>query len=153
MTDSRGKVLPQPVEPFMPHRLPMRMVDRLLRCSDERAEVEAWLDANHLLIGEDGRLEPLAALELLAQAQAAAQGYRDWLAHKPVRTGYLVGISNFELLATAGVGERLLVRVTTCAELGDFALIEGEILAEDRILARGSLKLWLKPEDGAGRND
>jgi len=121
----------------------MRLVETLLSCDSESAEVEALVEGKHLLLGVDGRLDPLTAIELLAQAQATAQGYRDLSAGKPVKMGYLVGISSFELQDSARRGERIIIRVTTSAEMGDFALVTGEVRANDRLLAQGALKLWI----------
>lgn len=139
---------PLAAESYMPHRLPMRLVDQLLFCDENRAEVEAHVDPSHLLLDSNGRLEKMTAIELLAQAQAVAQGYRDSQAGEPVKTGYLVGISRFRIHSSARTGERLHIHVATTAELGDFALVEGEIRAEGRLLAQGALKLWVNSPGG-----
>lgn len=135
---------PLPAEPYMPHRLPMRLVEWLLSCNEETAAVEALVTEGNLLLDPDGRLEPLTAVELLAQAQAVAHGYRSQQRDKPVRMGYLVGVSNFELFDCARIGERLRIQVATTTEMGDFALIEGDIRAGERLLAKGTLKLWIQ---------
>jgi len=141
---------PLAAEPFIPHRPPMRLVESLLSCGAEQAEVEVCVETGNLLLGVDGRLESLTAVEMLAQAQAVAQGYRDRQAGKLVRMGYLVGIRNFEEFDQARLGERLRIRVVTKVELGDFALVEGEIRAGSRLLAQGELKLWI--DSGEGEN-
>ncbi len=134
--------LPQPAEGFIPHRLPMRLIDELLESAGGTATVAATI-ADGLLTGTDGRLAEAGLVEILAQAFAAMQGYEDSRLGQPIRRGFLVGIRSFRVAGTARAGDRLRVHLRTVGRLGGFALAEGEIRRGEELLAGGTLKLWI----------
>ncbi len=120
--------LPMAAEALIPHRLPMRQVDRLLEYREgEEATVEALIDAANPLLDGDGELGEVALVEMLAQSFAAVQGYADSLAGKPVGQGFLVGISKMTIEGPARLGDRLLIRIRPIAALEAFVVVEGEV--------------------------
>ena len=142
--------LPMPAEKFIPHRLPMRLVDALISCAETGAEIEAIPSADCILVGADGILDEAALVELLAQSYAVAKGYDDLLQGKPISEGYLVGVRKFHILHPARAGERLLVRIKTVGSFEGFAVAEGEVEREGELIARGTIKLWLVNQAGKG---
>lgn len=136
-------ILPLPAERFIPHRPPMRLVERLLSYDDAAGEVEAILAADSILIDADGTLDAVALVELLAQSYAVIKGYDDRLQGKEVSEGYLVGVRKMRVTGCAHAGERLLVRIRTVGSFEGFAVVEGEIENASEIIARGTLKLWI----------
>ena len=136
-------LLPLAAEELIPHRLPMRLIDRLLEIDGTNGVVEALVAAEGPLMSADGRLEDVALTELLAQAYAAVKGYADLCDDQPVKQGFLVGIKKLVKLLPAQAGDRLLIRVKTLAELDDFAVAEGEIWRGKELLARGEIKVWV----------
>ncbi len=135
--------LPLAAEELIPHRLPMRLVERLLEIDGKNGVVEALVAAECPLVDEAGRLEDIALIELIAQGYAALKGYLDRLEDKPVRQGFLVGIKKLVRLETAKVGERLRIEIRTLAELDDFAVAEGQIWRGEKMVARGEIKVWI----------
>jgi predicted hotdog family 3-hydroxylacyl-ACP dehydratase len=136
--------LPMAAEGLIPHRLPMRQIDRLLEYSDGvQATVEALIDAENPLLDEDGQLAEVALVEMLAQSFAAVQGYADSLAGKPIGQGFLVGISQITIEGTARLGDRLLIHIRPIAALEGFVVVEGEVSLGNQTLASGKLKLWI----------
>lgn len=136
--------LPLEAEELIPHRLPLRMVDRLLEIDGKNGVVEALVAADSPLVSTDGWLEDVALTELLAQAYAAIKGYSDQLEGKPVKRGFLVGIKKVVKLLSAQMGDRLIINIKTLAELGDFAVAEGEIWRDKDLLARAEIKVWIQ---------
>lgn len=136
--------LPMEAEELIPHRLPMRLIDRLLEIDGKNGVVETLVVAECPLVAVDGQLEDIALIELLAQSYAAVKGYCDRLDGKPVRQGFLVGIKKVDWLQTVRVGDRLRIKINTLAELGDFAVADGEVWSGDAMVARGEIKVWLK---------
>lgn len=141
--------LPVPAESLIPHRLPMRLVDRLLSFGDRLGVAEATIPPDCPLVSPDGRLDPAALIELMAQAYAVVKGYDDRLHNKPVKEGFLVGIRQVRLLGRAFAGDHLQVRINTIKTFEGFAVAEGHVLRGAELIASGTLKLWV-PEDGAG---
>jgi predicted hotdog family 3-hydroxylacyl-ACP dehydratase len=135
--------LPLEAEELIPHRLPMRMVDRLLEINGKNGVVEALVAAECPLVSAEGWLDDVALAELLAQAYAAVKGYCDLLEKKQAKQGFLVGIKNVERLMSAKSGDGLKIYINTLAELGDLAVAEGEIWRGDELIARGEIKVWV----------
>ncbi len=138
-----GLTLPLEVEQLIPHRLPMRLVDRLLAIDGKNGVVEAMVVVDSPLVAADGRLEDVALIELLAQAYAAVKGYCDLLDDKPVKQGFLVGIKKLTWLKSALAGDCLRIEIRTLAELGDFAVAEGDVWCGNTMLAHGEIKVWI----------
>jgi predicted hotdog family 3-hydroxylacyl-ACP dehydratase len=135
--------LPLPAEAFIPHRPPMRLVERLLSYADGAGEVEAILGADSILVNADGTLDAVALVELLAQGYAVVKGYDDRLQGKAVSEGYLVGVRKMRVSGCARAGERLSIRIRTVGSFEGFAVVEGEIENASEIIASGTLKLWI----------
>lgn len=135
--------LPIEAEGLIPHRLPMRMVDCLLEIDGKNGVVEALVAVDCPLVSTDGRLEDAALIELMAQAYAVIKGYCDLIEKKPVKQGFLVGIKKFDRLLSAHIGDRLKININTLAELGDFAVAEGEVWRDEELLACGQIKVWV----------
>ncbi len=135
--------LPLPAEELIPHRLPMRLVDRLLEIDGKNGVVEASVAFDCPLVDADGTLEDIALVELIAQSYAALKGYLDQQENKPVRQGFLVGIKELAKLETVKAGESLRIEITTLGELEDFAVAEGLIWCAEKLVARGEIKVWI----------
>ena len=135
--------LPLPAEQFIPHRPPMRLVERLLSYGDGAGVVEAILAEDSLLVASDGTLDPVALVELLAQGYAVIKGYDDRLQGKEISEGYLVGVRKLCIVGQAHAGEPLLIRIRTIGSFEGFAVAEGEIAGATAIIASGTIKLWI----------
>lgn len=138
--------LPVGAEALIPHRPPMRLVDRLVAFDGQAGVVEARVAADGLLVDADGHLAPVAAVEFLAQAFAAVKGYADRLQGLPVKRGFLVGSRRVRLFADLRAGDRLEIAVRTVGTLEGFAVAEGEILRDGERVAAGTVKLWVPEE-------
>lgn len=136
--------LPVDAEQLIPHRLPLRMIDRLLEIDGKSGVVEAQVAADCPLVSADGELEGVALTELLAQTYAAVKGYTDRLEGKPVKQGFLVGIKKSVKLLSAQRGDHLRINIRTIAEIGDFAVAEGEIWRGEELLANAEIKVWIQ---------
>lgn len=140
--------LPLPAEAFIPHRPPMRLVERLLSYGDGAGVVEANLAADSILVNVDGTLDAVALVELLAQGYAVIKGYDDRLQGKEVSEGYLVGVRKLRITGCVRAGERLLIHIRTVGSFEGFAVVEGEIESASGTIASGSIKLWIVGDGG-----
>ena len=130
--------LPIDAELLVPHRRPVCMIDRLVEYRDESGIVEALVRSGNLLVGEDGILDRIAFMELIAQAYAAFKGYHDMLHEKPVKKGFLVVVKHMECKGEAFLGDLLRINVSTVSEVGGFAIAEGTVTRNDEVLASGT---------------
>lgn len=135
--------LPLAAENLVPHRLPMRLVDQLLEIEEKNGVVEAVIATDCPLLSEDGQLEDVALVELIAQGYATLKGYLDRRDNKPIRQGFLVGIKKFVTLQPVCSGDRLRIDIETLAELDDFAVAQGQIWRSATLIAQGEIKIWI----------
>lgn len=135
--------LPLAAQELIPHRPPMRLVERLLEVDGKNGVVEARIGSAALLIDAEGMLEELALVEIMAQSYATLKGYIDRRDQLPVRQGFLVGIKKMVCYASVQADDLLQVHIRTIAELEDFAVAEGEIRRGDEVIAAGDVKVWI----------
>ena len=143
MKDRPDLTLPMPVEMLLPHRKPMCLVDRLVEFADASGVVEALIDRESPLVGEDGSLDRIALIELIAQSYATVRGYSDLLHGDEVKKGFLVAAKTIEVKKAAAVGDVLRISVTTTGEYGDFTLADGVVRSGGEILASGNITVWV----------
>jgi predicted hotdog family 3-hydroxylacyl-ACP dehydratase len=139
--------LPTDAETYMLHRPPLRLIQSLLRVEEGYAEAQTTLSAGDVGVGPDGKLEPTALLEMVAQTYAAAQGYDQRKTGTPAGLGYLVGVSDFRIEHRPAAGQQLLIRITSSCSFGSFYLIDGQVLCESRVVAGGTLKVWVQSDE------
>ena len=135
--------LPMPAETFIPHRLPMRLVETLVSHGDAAGLVEAIPGADSILADAEGAIDEVALVELLAQGYAVVKGYDDLMNGREISKGYLVGVKKLRIAAAARIGERLQVRIRTVGCFEGFAVAEGEIERGAEVIASGTIKLWI----------
>ncbi len=139
-----GLALPLAAEQLIPHRLPMRLVDRLLSVAGNSCTVAAQVGADCPLVDDDGLLEEVAMVELIAQSYAMLKGYQEQLEGASVRHGFLVGVKQVACHAAARTGDSLRIEIETLAELDDFAVAAGQVWRGEELLAAGEVKVWLQ---------
>lgn len=145
-----GLSLPIDAERLIPHRRPMRLVDRLLACSGGAGMTETWIPEDSVMAAADGALDPAALVELIAQSYAAVKGYADLAAGMPVSEGFLVGIRKLAVTGKAYANERLLTTLKTIGSFEGFAVVEGTVTRDGEKLAAGTIKLWITGPAGTG---
>jgi len=142
--------LPMPAETFIPHRLPMRLVDTLLSYGDLSGVVEATVRPDSSLVNGAGKLDEVALVELVAQSYAVIKGYDDVSRGRKISEGFLVGVKRFRIAGEAQAGERLLVKISTVGSFEGFAVAEGEVERAGSIVASGTIKLWITGDASEG---
>jgi predicted hotdog family 3-hydroxylacyl-ACP dehydratase len=140
--------LPADTEMYMLHRSPLRLVRTLLRVEDDQAEAQTVLEVGDVGVGPDGKVEAAVLLELVAQAYAASQGYKDRLADKASNIGYLVGAQDFDVEQLPAAGRPLAIKIKSSCAFEDFHFVEGQVLCEGTVVAHGTLKVWVQPHGG-----
>ena len=134
-------------ESVVPHRPRMLLVDEVALDGDREGEARTMVKADWPVLAPGGRLLEAAFFELMAQSYAAVSGLGQPLngAGDSPRPGFLVGLKRITILGRAFVGDQLRIRVRGVAELGDFAVFEGEVLKEGEVLACGQVKVFSPP--------
>ena len=136
--------LPKDAEDFIPHRKPMRLIDRLLESDGDSAVAEACFEADSPFVVDDsGRIEPLALVELIAQSYAAGKGHEDLSEGKESSKGYLVSISKAHFGGVVFAGRKLVIKIRTEESFDDFYIAAGEVFQEEQMVAKASLTIWV----------
>jgi predicted hotdog family 3-hydroxylacyl-ACP dehydratase len=142
----RSLSLPIDVESLVPHREPIRFVDRLLECTENSVVAEAVLKAENVLADIDGSIHSVIFIELIAQTYAAFKGYLEVARGKPARKGFLVAVRDLAITGELVVGDRAIITVTTVTIFGAFAVIDGTVIKDGVQIASANLKLWMPEE-------
>lgn len=135
--------IPIDAECLVPHRRPVCLIDRLVKYDERSGVCEAVIREKNPLIDDDGMLDPVAYVELIAQTYAAFKGYHDRIHKIPVRKGFLVSVKHMDTRGEACLGDSLQITVETMSEVGDFAVARGIVTLRGEVLASGSLTLWI----------
>lgn len=143
---NRSLNFPIEAEQLIPHRPPLRLVDRLLSCDGLQGVVESTLPSDSICLGDNGSIEQAAMVELMAQSFAAVKGYADLDGKTTGRRGYLVGVKRFTFQGRAYGGDRLLIYISKTGETDEYALAEGRVERGDEVLASGNLMVWIPGE-------
>ena len=142
--------LPLEADKLIPHRKPVCMVDRLVAFKDQTGTVETVVSLENALIEDNGQLDQMAVTEMIAQACAAAKGYEDRLSNDPMKLGYLVGIKKLQFFGKAFAGDKLQISVRTVGAIGGFTVVEGKVFCNQKIIAAGTIKLWVPEPESIG---
>ena len=90
------------LEGIIPHRPPMRLIDRLDEVNEDKAICIAYISAEHVFY--DKQIKGVYAwvgIEMMAQASAALAYFQgDEAAHAP-RRGFMISVRNFKAQCTS----------------------------------------------------
>jgi predicted hotdog family 3-hydroxylacyl-ACP dehydratase len=131
------------VEALIPHRPPMRWIDRLVECTETTARAEVSCGPDHFAVA-GGFVRETALIECMAQTAAAALGERARArggTEQPA-AGMLAAIANFRVTGSAPAGKMLEVEVRELKRFGPMLLIAGTVTGDQGVIATGELTLY-----------
>ena len=154
-------ILPTQARQIVPHREGMCLLDTLEiyeLVPDEHAVATACIPEDHFFVSSAGNgpglLDEAVFVELIAQAYAAAAGYREMSGElseeifegSGPKGGYLVGVSEFKVYNSCSAGQKMTIDVRTTGEFADFKIARGEVFNGAELLASGNVTLWVPNE-------
>jgi predicted hotdog family 3-hydroxylacyl-ACP dehydratase len=138
---------PQPIAPFVPHRGPMCLLDRLVEADEERAVAEVDVPFDGLFVC-DGEVPAWVGIEYMAQAIAAWAGARAVRAGGRPRLGFLLGSRRYEARC-AGFPSGVTLRVEARCELigsNGLGMFDCRILLGGDTVATARVSVFEPPE-------
>lgn len=122
----------------LPHRPPMRLLDEVIEASGRKLVVRVRIGDDHILLDDEGKVTPLLAIELFAQAAAALLVWLGGKAGAPSVTGYLLGTRKLDMHAECFVpGDELDVVVEESWSTPGLAQLNGELYRGGELVASG----------------
>jgi radical SAM protein with 4Fe4S-binding SPASM domain len=138
--------LPLAVEGLVPHMPPMCIVDELLSVDEKTFTTRVKVSKDSIFVGEDGVLDEVVHLEILAQSMAAWKGFKN-LKDKKAPEGYLIGVKGLKISGAAKVGDTLSVSIHKVIEVTNVGVVKGKIFKGDELITSGEIKIWDNSND------
>lgn len=127
---------------LVPHRAPMLLLESLVHHEDRTITCTASIGPDHPFL-DNGEVDVLVCVELVAQSVAAYAGLRDRVAGRPPKIGFLVSCreATFEVPALS-LGDRLTIE--TRHAWGDDTLgsFKGKVIREGTVLANVEIGVY-----------
>lgn len=139
--------LPLPVDRIIPQKPPMRIIDTLDRLAERSASCSVLIKKDMPFIEDDGSVDNVAYLEMIAQSIAALNGFRNMNESGSSPEGYLLGAKNLSITGRAEAGDRLSIMVFKYARYGGFGVVKGIVSKNNEVIARGEIKVWHKTDE------
>jgi 3-oxoacyl-[acyl-carrier-protein] synthase-1 len=135
-------MIPADILLLIPQRPPFVMIDKLLHC-DETGIQTVFLvrDENVLVSGNE--LSEAGLMENIAQTAAAAEGYSTRKENRPVATGYIASVKNFEIFGLPKVNDELITEVKIENRVLEMTVISGIVRCNDIIMAQCEMNIFI----------
>jgi predicted hotdog family 3-hydroxylacyl-ACP dehydratase len=128
---------------YIPHRVPMIMVDELVEVSEAKA-VSHFLVREENIFVSDGKFQESGLIENMAQTAAAQAGYFQKKNSRPVLIGYLASVKSFNLFFLPAVNSNLTTSIEVTNQVGDITLLKGEVHLDDHLICSCELRIFVQ---------
>jgi len=128
---------------YIPQRLPIVMIDTLVRAEGAVTETSLTIQQDTLFVKDSVFHEP-GLIENIAQTAAAGVGYACAVTNTSVPVGFIGAIKNLTIQYLPKVGDTLHTRVEVLEEIFDMTLIKGESFVGTTLAASCEMKIVLK---------
>lgn len=137
------------LEELIPQRPPFVMIDKLFSFDNTFTVTQLEVRADNIFC-KDGRLSAEGLMENIAQTCAARTGYINLISKKAVKIGVIGAVSNFEVVRTPKVGERLFTTIEVLEELFQITLVKAVVRCGDETIVQANMKVALMNIDMQG---
>lgn len=125
----------------MPHRGPMLFLDEVVDVGSNTARTRTRLREGFIL-AKDGKVSPLVAIELFAQAAAAFMASKTATTDRPTVQGALLGSRSLDTLVDAfEVGDELVAEVEQVFGAGALAQFKCALFRAEAKVAEGHINV------------
>ncbi|MEO6632888.1 MAG: 3-hydroxyacyl-ACP dehydratase [Mucilaginibacter sp.] len=130
---------------LIPQKAPFVMVGKLLY-ADEITTKSSFIITNDNVFVKDGVFQEAGLMENIAQTAALHSGYMAQSNGKPVETGYIGAVKDFEVFNLPKVGDELTTEITIQNQIFNVTVIDGKIWHNGNLLAQCEMKVFIGNE-------
>ena len=131
--------------PLLPQKPPFVMVGKLLFTDQEITRSSFIVDADNVLV-KDGRFQEAGLLENMAQTAALGAGYIALAENKPVISGYIGAVNNFEVFDLPTVGDELITETKIENRIFNVTVVSGKVWNRGELIASCEMKVFAGSE-------
>lgn len=126
----------------LPQAPPIVMIDNLWYANETATRTSLLIRPGMLFVKGDRFTEP-GLMENIAQTAAVRAGYYHKNRQEPVPLGFIGAFKDLEIFELPEVGTEIFTEVRLKQEVLDISIFEGIIKAEDIVLARCEIKIFV----------
>lgn len=119
------------------------MVGRLLYADAVITRSSFVIHPDNVLV-RDGIFQEAGLMENIAQTAALRAGYMAQAENKPIVTGYIGAIKDFEIFNLPVVGDEITTEVSIDNQVFNVTMLMGRVWRDDVLLARCEMKVFLE---------
>lgn len=134
--------LPIAANELIPHRSPMLLIDELSTWSEAEMKGSALIKKDNPFLNSSGILDSNGLVEIMAQTVAAGNGYHAKILGEPIKTGFLVGLSELEFFDCVSLGDSLSTEIIQESKVGKFSIVKGNVIQSGRCITSGIIKIF-----------
>lgn len=128
---------------IIPQREPFIMIDCLTHYDDKVASTRLTVRHETLFV-VDKRLTAPGIIENMAQTCAARIGYYNLISGRPIKIGFIGGISNLSIRRLPEEGEVIDTVIRVSGEVFGMTIVDAETRTGNELLASAVMKITLK---------
>ena len=129
---------------LLPQRPPFVMTDVLIHFDEVVTSTRMTVSDDNLFMEADGRLNPCALVENIAQTCAVRMGYINQYIYKErVKLGFIGSIKNLQVLRTPRVGETLTTSIEVVEQILQLTLVNATVKVGDETIVTAEMKIAL----------
>jgi predicted hotdog family 3-hydroxylacyl-ACP dehydratase len=131
--------------PLIPQKPPFVMVGKLLFTDEEITRSSFVIETVNVLV-KDGFFQESGLLENMAQTAALGAGYFAQKEDKPIASGYIAVVNNFEVSNLPKLNDELITETKIENRIFNVTVISGKVWNRGELIASGEMKLFAAAE-------
>lgn len=133
------------IRAFIPQKAPFVMVGKLLYADETTTRSSVIITDDNVFV-KDGVFQEAGLMENIAQTAALRAGYMAQKDDKPVETGYIGAVKDFEVFGLPKVGDELITEITIQNQIFNVTVIDGKVWHNGNLLAQCEMKVFIGAE-------
>ena len=114
--------------------------------ADELTTRSSFIITNDNVFVKDGVFQEAGLMENIAQTAALRAGYMAQKDSKPLETGYIGAVKDFEVFNLPKAGDELTTEINIQNQIFNVTVIEGKIWLNGNLLAKCEMKVFIGVE-------